>query len=267
MPHPQTRAALVTGSTDGIGRTTALPLARAGMFVVVTGRDEKRGEETCQAIRDAEGSAALVLADLLDADAVRDLAEAATVAAGGHIDVLVNNAAVPYYAPTAQTPAEDFDSVMAVNVRAPFLLTGALAPAMARRKHGVIVNITGTAAQLGVPGLSLFGATKAALSSMTRTWATEYGRHGVRVNALDLGAIRTPRADEVAHDVLEAYGAAIPAGRPGEPEEVAEVVAFLASPAAAYIQGAVLPVDGSMLVTSPTAPPPDELPAPGPATR
>ncbi|MEW2450961.1 SDR family NAD(P)-dependent oxidoreductase [Streptomyces parvulus] len=256
------RAALVTGSTDGIGRSTALALARAGMFVVVTGRGEKQGKETCEAIEAAGGSAALVLADLADVEAVDRLAESAVDAAGGHIDVLVNNAAVPYYAPTEKTSASDFDAVIAVNLRAPLLLTGLLAPAMARRGDGAIVNMTGTAAQFGVPGLSLFGAAKAALGSMTRTWAAEYGRFGVRVNAIELGAIRTPRAYAVAHDLLDAYGAAIPAGRPGEPDEVAQVVEFLTTPAAKYIQGAVLPVDGGMLVTSPTAPPPTELPRP-----
>ncbi|GAA1391693.1 SDR family oxidoreductase [Pseudonocardia kongjuensis] len=254
------RTALVTGSTDGIGRRTALALARAGHFVVVTGRTENQGEQTCTEIRDAGGSAAFVVADLADPGAVTDLAAAAVAAAGGRIDVLVNNAGVPYYGPTEHTSTTDFDAVIAVNLRAPFQLTGILAPEMARRGHGIVVNMTGTSAQFGVAGLSLFGAAKAALGSMTRSWATEYGRFGVRVNALELGAIRTPRADAVAHDLLTSYGEAIPAGRPGDPDEVAEVVTFLTTPAAAYIQGAVLPVDGGMLVTSPTAAPPTELP-------
>ena len=252
MAESRQQTALVTGSTSGIGRATASALARAGAFVVVTGRDEARGKETCEEIRTAGGQAALVLADLTEPDAVRELVRRATAEAGGQIDILVNNAGDGFYAPTEEISLETFDALFAVNTRAPFQLTAALAPAMAQRGHGVIVNVTGTAADLGVAGLSVFGAAKAALASMTRTWAAEFGPRGVRVNAVDLGAIVTPRA-EGARAILDGYSALIPARRAGEADEVAAVIAFLASPAAAYIHGVVLPVDGGMTVTAPIA--------------
>ena len=202
----------------------------------------------------SRGSAALVLADLADSDAVRDLVRDATTAAGGYLDMLVNNADEPFSAPTEETSLEDFGRVVTLNVRAPFQLTAELAPAMARRGYGVIVNITGTASRLGVPGLSVYGAAKAAMASLTRTWAAEYGPLGVRLNALELGSIRTPRTEPVL-EFLATYTAPIPARRIGQPDEVAEVIAFLASPGAAYMHGAVIPVDGGQLITQATAAP------------
>jgi NAD(P)-dependent dehydrogenase (short-subunit alcohol dehydrogenase family) len=157
---------LVTGSTSGIGRATELALARAGAFAVVTGRDEMRGKEICEETRAAGGRAALVPADLTDPDAVSDLARRAPAKAGGQIDILVNNAGDGFYAPTEGISLETFEALFAVNTRAPFHLTAALAPAMAQRGHGVVVNVTGTAADLGVAALSVFGGAKAALASM-----------------------------------------------------------------------------------------------------
>jgi NAD(P)-dependent dehydrogenase (short-subunit alcohol dehydrogenase family) len=243
--------ALVTGSTAGIGRATAAALAREGTFVVVHGRDESRGEQTVDAIRTAGGDAALVLGDLSDPGTVAEVARQAVAAAGGHIDVLVNNAAFGSYGLTHETPAAEYDRVFALNVRAPGLLTAALAPGMVERGHGAIVNVTAVAAEFGQPGLSVFAASKAALNSLTRTWAVEYGPHGVRVNAAQIGAVL--HADNgLAKQVLEAFTVATPAQRVGSAEEAAAVIAFLASPAAGYLHGVVLPVDGGSLVTSPS---------------
>ena len=245
-PGGRPRTALVTGSTSGIGRATASALARAGLAVVVHGRDPVRGEQVCDEIRRAGGEAALLLADLSVAEQTRELAERAAAVTGG-IDVLVNNAFEPgTYAPSADTSIPDFERRVAVNVRAPFILTAALAPAMAERGEGAVVNVSMAAASKGVVGIALTSATKAALESLTRSWAAEYGPRGVRVNTVSPGVILTP-ANEHLREQMHAFAAATPAQRPAESPEVAEVIAFLASPAASYIHGATIAVDGGML--------------------
>ncbi|KAF7554103.1 hypothetical protein G7Z17_g3196 [Cylindrodendrum hubeiense] len=196
------KTALVTGSTSGIGRATAITLAAQGIFVVISGRDQERGQAAVDTIRSAGGSAALILKDLSLPEGPAELAREATEAAGGQIDILINNAAAGFYALAEMTTVEDFERVFVLNTRAPALLTGALAPAMAQRGRGVIINVTAVAAQIGQAGLTLFGASKAALGSMTRTWAAEYGSRSVRVNAAEIGAITTPD-NPGATEVLE----------------------------------------------------------------
>ena len=235
-PSLEDQKALVTGATSGIGRAIALQLADEGVEVIVHGRDTLRGAETVRAIQARGGRARFVAADLSDSTEVRRLAEEAS-----DIDILVNNAGFSVFGDTAGLDAERFDALFAANVRAPFLLVAALAPGMAARGHGSIINMSSMAGQIGLAGGAAYGATKAALASMTRAWAAEFSHKGVRVNAVAAGPVSTEGA---APDRAAALGKTTLLNRAADPEEIAEVVGFLASPRASYITGAIVAVDG-----------------------
>jgi NAD(P)-dependent dehydrogenase (short-subunit alcohol dehydrogenase family) len=234
--------ALVTGATKGIGRVTARALARLGAQVVLSGRDEQQGKQAVEEIRALGGEAHFVAADLSGAASARSLARSASELLG-HVDVLVNNAGIYPFKPTAETTEEDFHAVYGVNVMAPFFLVAELAPAMAERGHGSIVNVSTMVAEYGHAGYSLYGSSKAAIVLLTKSWAAEFGSRGVRVNAVSPGPTRTEGTAPMG-DALEGLAKTLPAGRPGTPEEIAEAITFLASPRASFIHGATLHVDG-----------------------
>jgi NAD(P)-dependent dehydrogenase (short-subunit alcohol dehydrogenase family) len=238
--------ALVTGSTSGIGRATARHLAELGAHVIVSGRDAERGEATVTAIRAGGGKADFVAAELGDAGSVRELAERATELGGGKIDVLVNNAGVFPFGTTPETGEEVLDLTFRVNLRAPYLLVQALAPGMAARGHGAIVNVTTRVAQVGMPVAGAYGASKAALELLTKAWATEFGPSGVRVNAVSPGPVRTEGTEPMG-DMIDQIAAPSPSRRVARPEEVAAAIGFLAGPGASQIHGTVLPVDGGLV--------------------
>jgi NAD(P)-dependent dehydrogenase (short-subunit alcohol dehydrogenase family) len=230
------QVALVTGATAGIGRAIALRLAAGGFTVIVHGRNPARGAATVAAIQSAGGQARFAPADLSDAAEVARLAEAA-----GPVDVLVNNAGVSWFGPTADLDPGTFDRLFASNVRSAYQLVAALAPAMAKRGRGSIISMDSMAGHIGLAGGAAYGATKAALSALTRSWAAEFSPSGVRVNTVAAGPVFSDGADP---ERTERLGATTPLGRGAQAEEIAEVVAFLASPQASYITGAVIPVDG-----------------------
>ncbi|MEW1685501.1 SDR family oxidoreductase [Streptomyces sp. T12] len=234
--------ALVTGATSGIGATTAAILAERGAHVLVAGRDAARGESVAAGIRERGGKADFIAADLTTAEAARDLARRATDI-GGAVDILVNNAGIYPFGPTADTAEEQFDAVYALNVKAPYYLVGELAPAMAERGRGSIVNVSTMVADFGMAGMALYGSSKAAVNLLTKSWAAEYGPQGVRVNAVGVGPTRTEGTAGMGDD-LSALATQAPAGRPASPEEIASVIAFLASDAANFVHGAIVPVDG-----------------------
>ena len=238
--------ALVTGATSGIGRATALELARLGAHVIVSGRDAGRGEQVVATIREAGGKADFVAASLEDEPSARQLARRATELGGGHVDVLVNNAGVFPFGPTHTTTPEDFDRVFAVNVKAPYFLVAELAPQMAGRGKGAIVNVTTMVAELGMANMALYGSSKAALVLLTKSWAAEYGPAGVRVNAVSPGPTRTEGTAGMG-DALDQLASTAPAGRPGLPEEIAAAIAYLAGDGAGFVHGVVLAVDGGRL--------------------
>ncbi|MFJ4918767.1 SDR family NAD(P)-dependent oxidoreductase [Streptomyces sp. NPDC088725] len=228
--------ALVTGATSGIGRAVALRLGRDGFDVIVHGRDAARGAETVAAIVTAGGRARFAAADIGDPEAPRRLAEDI-----GEVDVLINNAGISAWAPTAEMDTGSVDGLLAANVRAPFLLVAAFAPGMAARGNGSIVNIGSMAGAIGMPSGAVYSATKASMAAMTRSWAAEFGPSGVRVNTVAPGPVYTGAGERKFFTQL---GATTMLGRAAEPEEIAEVVAFLASSRASYVTGATIPVDG-----------------------
>ena len=238
--------ALVTGATSGIGRAAALALAGLGAHVVLSGRDAGRGGQVVAEIRGQGGSADFIAAELGDEASVRHLAKQATELGGGHVDILVNNAGVFPFGPTHDASEADFDGVYAVNVKAPFFLVAELAPAMVRRGHGAIINVTTMVAQFGKAQMALYGSSKAALVLLTKSWAAEYGPAGVRVNAVSPGPTRTEGTAAMG-EALDQLAAGAPSGRPGQPEEIAAAITYLASDEASFVQGAVLPVDGGRI--------------------
>ncbi|MEE6167157.1 MULTISPECIES: SDR family NAD(P)-dependent oxidoreductase [unclassified Mycolicibacterium] len=236
----QGRTALVTGSTGGLGVAIAKALAAEGARVIVTGRNKVRGAAVAAGIRSAGGVADFVAADLgAGEDEIRRLASAA-----GDVDILVNNAGVwSSPEPTADISEATLLESYRANVVGPFLLTGALAPAMVARGRGAVVNIGSITGLIGGDRSALYNSTKAAVHSLTKSWAAEYGPAGVRVNALAPGPIATERAAEAADHVAPVL-ARIPSRRMSTPEEVAAAVVFLAGDDAANIHGAILSVDG-----------------------
>jgi NAD(P)-dependent dehydrogenase (short-subunit alcohol dehydrogenase family) len=231
------KRALVTGATSGIGRAVALKLAGDGAEVVVHGRDAERGAETVEAIESAGGRAHFIAADLGDAADVRRLADEA-----GDVDILVNNAGISVWGPTAEFDVGAYDAMYASNVRAPFVLVAALAPGMAARGDGSVISVSSMAGKVGMVGGAAYGATKASLEAMTRSWAAEYSADGVRVNAIAPGPVYTPTPS--GPEFIRALGETTAMDRASEPEEIAEVVAFLASPHASYMTGATVAADG-----------------------
>jgi NAD(P)-dependent dehydrogenase (short-subunit alcohol dehydrogenase family) len=228
--------ALVTGATSGIGRATALRLAHDGCAVIVHGRNAERGAVVVADIEAVGGRARFVAADLADVADVLHLADEA-----GEVDVLVNNAGTSWFGPTAELDQATFDSLFDGNVRSTYFLVAALAPDMAERGTGSIINIASMAGTIGLAGGAAYGATKAAVASLTRSWAAEFSPRGVRVNAVAAGPVlSTP--DKVER--IETLGQTTLFGRAATVDEIAEVIAFLASARASYMTGSVIAVDG-----------------------
>jgi NAD(P)-dependent dehydrogenase (short-subunit alcohol dehydrogenase family) len=219
--------ALVTGATSGIGRAIAEQLAALGAKVVVHGRSPERGAETVKTIEDNGGSARFVAADLSRADDVRRLADEA-----GPVDILINNAGVN------------------LNLRAPYILVQKLVPGMAERGHGAVVNISTVAASTPARQAGIYGATKAGVELLTRVWADEFGRSGVRVNAVEAGPTETP-GTAVTPGLTDGLATTTALGRVAEPDEIARAATFLASADASYINGAILHATGGQLAIAP----------------
>lgn len=229
---------LVTGSTSGIGEAIARAYATAGANVVITGRDEQRGQQIVASLTKDGARARFIRADLERFEDVQRLASEVE-----HVDVLVNNAGAFPFGPTNEVDSEAFDSTFALNVKAPFFLTGAFAPRMADNGGGAIVNVSTMVASFGMPGMALYGSTKAALELLTKAWAAEYGPQGVRVNTIAPGPTRTPGTAPMGEG-LDQLASTLPLGRPANTGEIANAALFLGSDEASYVNGATLAVDG-----------------------
>ena len=243
------KTALITGSTSGIGRATAIALADRGAHVLIVGRDEQRAKDVVTEIEGNGGTATYRLTTLSDLASVRDLVEWATDAGDGHVDILINNAGVADMGPSNEATEEQFDRTIAVNVKVPFFLVAAFAPAMAERGWGAIVNVSTMVASFGQAGMALYGASRAALELLTKAWAVEYGGRGVRVNAVAPGPTRTRMMQAAPEEIVNALAALAPAGRIAEPEELASAIAFLASDDASFVHGVTLAVDGGRVAS------------------
>src|SRR5246500_2363134 len=230
------KVALVTGATSGIGQAAALQLAAQGATVIVHGRDAGRGAAVVAEIENVGGTARFVGADLTEPMEALRLAEEV-----GDVDILVNNAGFAWFGPSEKLPVNTLDQLFAANVQAPYLLVSVLAPKMVARGDGVIINVASRAGTVGQPDSAAYGATKAALASLARSWAAEYGPAGVRVNAVSPGPVYTNAANR---QLFEASAQTTLLGRAAEPQEVADVIGFLASPRASYLTGANIAVDG-----------------------
>jgi NAD(P)-dependent dehydrogenase (short-subunit alcohol dehydrogenase family) len=238
------KIALITGAgaTGGIGAATAILFAREGADVIISGRDQERGEQALKEIEagaGGHGQLRFILADLTDLDDVRELADQA-----GDVDILVNNAAGITAGPALEPDAESFDDVFATSVRGPYFLTAALARGMIARRSGSIVNISTMAARIGMPGLSVYSASKAAVESLTRTWAAEFADAGVRVNTVSPGPTRSDKVATFMGEAAEQLGRTTLLKRMASTDEIAQVVLFLASDRASYVTGATVAVDG-----------------------
>ena len=239
------KTALVTGATSNIGRAIALAFAREGAHVVVGGRDAERANAVVSAIRESGGKANVALGDQDGGQAAaQSLAEEATRLLGGRVDILVNNAGIYPFHTTATSDEAMFDRIFAVNVRAPFFLTQALAPGMAARGGGVIINLGSWITRLGIPVVPIYSASKSAIETLTRTWSAELVPSGVRVNAISPGVVHEPMAEPHPGDVMMK---GTPSNHAGSPEAIAHAAVYLASDEASFVHATVLDVDGGRL--------------------
>jgi NAD(P)-dependent dehydrogenase (short-subunit alcohol dehydrogenase family) len=242
------KTALVTGATSNIGRAIAIAFAAEGAHVAASGRSQERGREVTGQIGAAGGRADFLAAHLDgSARASEGLAQEAARVLGGRIDVLVNSAGIYPGLSTAATGEAIFDEVYAVNVKAPFFLVAAIAPAMAEQGSGAIINLGSWIARLGIPVGSLYSSTKGAIETLTRAWAAEFGPAGVRVNAISPGVIRPPSPhgpDGVADRAAAHMMSGTPAGDSGAPDAIAPAAVYLASDESAFVHGTVIDVDG-----------------------
>lgn len=245
----QNKFALITGAGSGIGAAIAAMFAEAGAHVFVTDRNESAGTAVARSITDAGCNAEFRALDVTKEAQCLEMARVVSGSAG-RLDILVNNAGIGHVGTAATTSGEDFDRIMAVNVRGVFNVTRAFLPSMLARRHGVIVNLASIGALVGVRDRFAYTVSKHAVAGITRAMALDHARDGIRVNAICPGRVETPwvaqriaeSADPVAAraDMISTQ----PMGRMGTPREIAAAALYLASDEAAFVTGATLCPDG-----------------------
>lgn len=240
------KTAIVTGAGRGIGRATAVRLAGPDVTLIINYNSSSRGaDETAKLCRAKGAEVVTVQADVSKAEGCDRLVSAA-LEKTGRIDVLVNNAGITRDGLLMRMSEEDFDDVIAANLRGTFLMMKAVSGVMLRQKYGRIVNLASVVGITGNAGQANYSASKAGISALTRSFAQEIARKGITVNAVAPGFINTAMTEAMTETAMKAAVGAIPMGRPGEPEDVAELIAFLAGDGAKYITGQTICVDGGM---------------------
>lgn len=243
----ENKVALITGGGSGIGRATALLFGKEGAKVVVADYKEDAGKETIELIRKNGGEATFVLADVSKSENVQDMIRH-TVEKYGKLDIVFNNAGIEgQLAPTADCSEENFDRVIAVNLRGVFLGMKHAIQQMLKQGSGVIVNTASAAGIVGWETLPAYSASKGGVIQLTRTAALEYATRNIRINAICPGVIRTPMVERVTggkEELTKQFTEIEPVKRMGRPEEVAALALFLASDDSSFITGAAIPVDG-----------------------
>lgn len=242
----EAQVALVTGASRGIGRAVALRLGRAGAFVLVNYvRDQAAAEETTRLVREAGGRAEEARFDVTDAQAVaRGVAD--VVEKNGRLDVLVNNAGASIDNLILRLKVEEWDEVIAVNLRGTFNCTRAALRPMLRARSGRIVNVASVVGLMGNAGQAAYAAAKAGVIGFTKATAREVASRGITVNAVAPGLIQTGMSGHLPGDRVSEYLKVIPLGRLGKAEEVAELIGFLVGPAAGYVTGQVIGINGGL---------------------
>lgn len=243
------KVALVTGAGRGIGRAVALSLAEAGADVCVTARTKSEIAETAEIVR-AMGRSALALpADATNGKAISNVV-AGTIEKLGDLHLLINNAGTDFFRPLVEISEEEYDRLMAVNVKSMFLFTKAVGKYFIQQKFGAVVNMASVGAYVAAPYQSVYHASKAAVAHFTKAMAIEWARYNIRVNAVAPGWIRTGLINDLLQDEnkLNRYVKAIPQRRLGEPDEIAPLVVFLCSDLSAYMTGSVVVIDGGLMI-------------------
>ncbi len=246
MPDAERTIALVTGASRGIGSASALALARAGLAVAIAYRSDPAGaEDTAAKVRADGGTALEVPLDVRDENAV-DQAFRAVEAELGPVRVLVNNAGYTKDGLAVKYATESWEATIGTNLTGAFLCSRRALPAMLKSRWGRIVNVASAAALRGNAGQAAYSASKTGLVGLTKSLAREVGGRGITVNAICPGFVHTRMTEPQSEEIRQRYIDMTPAGRFGTPEEVAAVIAFLASAEAAYVNGAVISVDGGL---------------------
>jgi NAD(P)-dependent dehydrogenase (short-subunit alcohol dehydrogenase family) len=245
------KVAIVTGSSQGIGKSIARGLAEHGARVVVSSRKQEAVEAVAEEFRALGLEAVAIACHVGHPDQQEQLIQK-TLEAFGRLDILVNNAAIsPYYGPLEQTDEAAFDKIMEVNVKAPWMLANRALPHMKEQGGGSIINIASVEGLRPGFGLGLYSITKSALIMLTQNQAKEWGRYGVRANALCPGLIKTKFSEGLWSNekIVAGYTRLTPLGRIAEPDEMAGAVVLLASDAGSYMTGGVYAADGGYLVS------------------
>ncbi|MDZ4095351.1 MAG: SDR family oxidoreductase [Paracoccaceae bacterium] len=239
------RRALITGASKGIGAEICAVFADAGADIVAVARDAAGLADTAATVRAAGRDCLTISADLSSREGPPQVARQA-LAAWGCIDILVNAAGVAHTSPATALSVEDWDATMALNLRAPFLLAQALAPAMIAQNWGKIINISSQTGVIALPDHAAYAASKGGLNALTKSLCAEWAQHNVQVNAICPTVVLTPMGRELWGDTAKSgpFLAATPARRFGQPVEVADMALYLASPAAELVNGAIMMIEG-----------------------